>query len=125
MAPPCRCLPSERDAAVFSSGAHRGNPHTSTRGTRNRPSPSELSGFPRRRRPRGAVPSNPMAPQRTFFVESYVPQLDAAGATAPSARLRAAVSERQGEGHALARRPPLAPLGEDEYILVDRGVAPV
>ena len=57
-----------------------------------------------------------MAPQRTFFVESYVPQLDAAGAAALSARLRAAVAELREEGLALAWIRSFALLEDDTYV---------
>lgn len=57
-----------------------------------------------------------MAPHRTFFVESYVPQLDAAGAAALSARLRAAVAELREEGLALAWIRSFALLEDDTYV---------
>jgi hypothetical protein len=57
-----------------------------------------------------------MAPQRTFFVESYVPQLDAAGAAALSARLRTAVAELREEGLALAWIRSFALLEDDTYV---------
>ena len=40
--------------------------------------------------------------RRTFFVESYIPQLDAAGAAALSSRLKAAVEQLRDEGLPLA-----------------------
>jgi hypothetical protein len=64
-----------------------------------------------------------MAPQRTFFVESYVPQLDAAGAAALSARLRAAVAELREEGLALAWIRSFALLEDDTYVWIVEAAA--
>ena len=53
---------------------------------------------------------------RTFFVESYVPQLDAAGVTAISSRLQAAVEQLQEEGLPLAWIRSFALLDEDTFV---------
>ena len=57
-----------------------------------------------------------MAPERTFFVESYIPQLDAAGAADLSSRLQTAVEQLQKEGLALAWIRSFALLQEDTYV---------
>jgi hypothetical protein len=64
-----------------------------------------------------------MPPQRTFFVESYVPQLDAAGAAALSARLRAAVAELQEEGLTLVWIRSFALLEDDTYVWIVEAAA--
>jgi hypothetical protein len=53
---------------------------------------------------------------RTFFVESYIPQLDAKGAAALSARLRRAVEQLRDEGLPLAWVRSFALLQEDTYV---------
>jgi hypothetical protein len=53
---------------------------------------------------------------RTFFVESYVPQLDAAGAAALSSRLQTAVEQLTKEGLPLAWIRSFALLHEDTYV---------
>jgi len=57
-----------------------------------------------------------MAPGRTFFVESYIPQLDAAGAAALSSRLQTAVEQLKNEGLPLAWIRSFALLQEDTYV---------
>ena len=54
--------------------------------------------------------------RRTFFVESYIPQLDAAGAAALSSRLKAAVEQLRDEGLPLAWIRSFALLHEDTYV---------
>lgn len=53
---------------------------------------------------------------RTFFVESYIPQLDAAGAAALSSRLQRAVEQLTKEGLSLAWIRSFALLDEDTYV---------
>jgi hypothetical protein len=53
---------------------------------------------------------------RTFFVESYIPHLDAAGAAARSSRLQAAVEQLTKEGLPLAWIRSFALLQEDTYV---------
>ena len=53
---------------------------------------------------------------RTFFVESYIPQLDAEGAAALSSRLQTAVDQLKDEGLALAWIRSFALLQEDTYV---------
>ena len=57
-----------------------------------------------------------MAHGRTFFVESYIPQLDAARAAALSSRLQAAVEQLQDEGLPLTWIRSFALLQEDTYV---------
>jgi hypothetical protein len=66
-----------------------------------------------------------MAPgsERTFFVESYVPQLDTAGAAALSSRLRAAVAELKEEGLPLAWIRSFVLLEEDTYVWMVKAAA--
>jgi hypothetical protein len=54
--------------------------------------------------------------RRTFFVESYVPQLDAAAAAALSSRLQTAVDELSDEGLAVSWIRSFALCGEDTYV---------
>jgi hypothetical protein len=54
--------------------------------------------------------------ERTFFVESYIPQLDADGAAALSSRLQAAVAQLRAEGLSLAWIRSYALLDEDTYV---------
>jgi hypothetical protein len=53
---------------------------------------------------------------RTFFVESYIPQLDAAGAAALSSRLQTAVEQLREEGLCLTWIRSFALLHEDTYV---------
>ena len=53
---------------------------------------------------------------RTFFVESYVPQLDAAGVAAFSSRLQTAVEQLREEGLPLAWIRSFALLEEDTLV---------
>jgi hypothetical protein len=53
---------------------------------------------------------------RTFFVESYIPQLDATDAAALSSRLQTAVEELTKEGLPLAWIRSFALLHEDTYV---------
>ncbi len=53
---------------------------------------------------------------RTFFVESYIPQLDAAGAAALSSRLRKAVEQLREEGLPIAWIRSFALMEEDTYV---------
>jgi hypothetical protein len=57
-----------------------------------------------------------MAHGRTFFVESYIPQLDAAAAAALSSRLQAAVEQLREQGLSLAWVRSFALLDEDTYV---------
>ena len=57
-----------------------------------------------------------MAPGRTFFVESYIPQLDAACAAALSSRLQTAVEQLKEEGLPLVWIRSFALLQEDTYV---------
>jgi hypothetical protein len=59
-----------------------------------------------------------MAPgdRRTFFVESYVPQLDATAAAALSSRLRAVVEQLRDEGLTLSWIRSFVLLDEDTYV---------
>ena len=59
-----------------------------------------------------------MAPAnaRTFFVESYVPKLDAAAVAELSSRLRAAVEQLSDEGLTLTWVDSFALLDEDTYV---------
>ena len=54
--------------------------------------------------------------RRTFFVESYVPQLDAAAAAALSSRLQAAVEQLIGEGLPLTWIRSFMLVHEDTYV---------
>ena len=65
---------------------------------------------------RRTVSAMALANERTFFVESYVPQLDAAGVAAISSRLQAAVEQLQEEGLPLAWIRSFALLGEDTFV---------
>jgi hypothetical protein len=53
---------------------------------------------------------------RTFFVESYIPQLDAAGVAAVSSRLQTAVEQLREEGMSLAWIRSFALLDEDTFV---------
>jgi hypothetical protein len=53
---------------------------------------------------------------RTFFVESYIPKLDAAGVAAVSSRLQTAVEQLQDEGLPLAWIRSFALLDEDTLV---------
>ena len=53
---------------------------------------------------------------RTFFVESYVPRLDDATATALSSRLRAAIAELRREGRTLEWLRSFALVDEETYV---------
>lgn len=53
---------------------------------------------------------------RTFFVECYIPQLDAAGAAALSSRLQTAIEQLTREGLPLAWIRSFALLQEDTYV---------
>jgi hypothetical protein len=53
---------------------------------------------------------------RTFFVESYIPQLDAEDAATLSSRLQRAVEQLREEGLCLAWIRSFAMLGEDTYV---------
>lgn len=66
--------------------------------------------------PSGLRTVSAMAPGRTFFVESYIPQLDAAGAAALSSRLQTAVEQLKDEGLPLAWIRSFALLREDTYV---------
>ena len=57
-----------------------------------------------------------MAQGRTFFVESYIPRLDAAAAAALSTRLQTAVEQLQEEGLPLAWIRSFALLDEDTLV---------
>ena len=54
--------------------------------------------------------------ERTFFVESYIPRLDADGAAALSSRLQGAVAQLRAEGMRLAWIRSFALLDEDTYV---------
>jgi len=54
--------------------------------------------------------------ERTFFVESYIPQLDADGASALSSRLQRAVAQLAAEGLPLAWIRSFALLDEETYV---------
>jgi hypothetical protein len=54
--------------------------------------------------------------ERTFFVESYIPQLDADRAAALSSRLQRAVEQLRAEGVRLAWIRSFALLDEDTYV---------
>ena len=53
---------------------------------------------------------------RTFFVESYIPLLDAAGAASLSSRLQRAAEQLRQEGLPLAWIRSFALLDEDTYV---------
>jgi hypothetical protein len=53
---------------------------------------------------------------RTFFVESYIPHLDAEGAAARSSRLQRAVEQLRKEGLCLTWIRSFALLDEDTYV---------
>ena len=53
---------------------------------------------------------------RTFFVESYIPQLDVAGVAALSSRLQKTVEQLQDEGLSLAWIRSFALLEEDTFV---------
>jgi hypothetical protein len=59
-----------------------------------------------------------MAPEdeRRFFVESYIPDLDADGAAALSSRLQGAVAQLRAEGLPLAWIRSFALLNEDTFV---------
>jgi hypothetical protein len=54
--------------------------------------------------------------ERTFFVESYIPQLDAHAASALSSRLQRAVAQLSAEGLPLAWIRSFALLEEETYV---------
>ena len=54
--------------------------------------------------------------RRTFFVESYIPKLDAARTAALSSRLRTTVNQLRNEGLPLAWIRSFALLDEDTYV---------
>lgn len=58
----------------------------------------------------------PSAAERTFLVESYVPNLDEATAAALSSRLRSAIDELRREGHMLAWLRSFALVEEETYV---------
>lgn len=62
--------------------------------------------------------------QRTFFVESYIPGLDAAEAAVVSSRLRAAVERLRGEGLPIAWIRSFVLLNEDTYVWMVEAVEP-
>jgi hypothetical protein len=68
------------------------------------------------RRGRRTVDAMPPGNRRTFFVESYVPQLDAATAAALTSRLQSAVEQLQDDGVTLAWIRSFILLDEDTYI---------
>jgi hypothetical protein len=59
-----------------------------------------------------------MAPatERTYFVESYVPKVDEATASALSSQLRAAIGELRGEGRTLAWLRSFVLVDEETYV---------
>ena len=57
-------------------------------------------------------------PERTFFVESYVPALDESTALALSSRLRAAVDELRREGLPLRWLQSFALTEEETYVCI-------
>jgi len=63
---------------------------------------------------RRTVPA--MALGRTFFVESYIPHLDAAGVAALSSRLQTAVEQLQEEGLPLTWIRSFALAGEETFV---------
>ena len=62
------------------------------------------------------VPVMPDRARRTFFVESYVPQLDSVSAAALSSRLQAVVEQLMGEGLPLAWIRSFVLVDEDTYV---------
>jgi hypothetical protein len=62
------------------------------------------------------VPVMPDRGRRTFFVESYVPQLDSAAAADLSSRLQAAVEQLVGEGLPLTWIRSFVLVDEDTYV---------
>ena len=65
---------------------------------------------------RRTVRAMPHGTRRTFFVESYVPQLDSAAAASLSSRLQAAVDQLSGEGLSLTWIRSFVLLNEDTYV---------
>jgi hypothetical protein len=66
----------------------------------------------------------PTRNERTFFVEGYVPQLDAATVAVLSARLQTAVEELRQEGLPLAWIRSFALLNEDTYVWMIKAAEP-
>ena len=65
---------------------------------------------------RRTVQAMALEDERTFFVESYIPHLDADGAAALSSRLQGAVAQLRAEGLPLAWIRSFALLDEDTYV---------
>ena len=62
------------------------------------------------------VPVMPDGGRRTFFVESYVPQLDSVAAAALSSRLQATVEQLRDEGLPLTWIRSFVLVDEDTYV---------
>jgi hypothetical protein len=56
--------------------------------------------------------------EKTFLVESYVPQLDESSAAVISLRVRAAVRQLEKEGVALVCLRSFAVIGEETYLCI-------
>jgi hypothetical protein len=65
---------------------------------------------------RRSVSAMALGTGRTFFVESYIPHLDAAGVATLSSRLQTAVEELKDEGVSLAWIRSFALLDEDTLV---------
>ena len=76
---------------------------------------------PPRRHTLRAMPSRN---ERTYFVDAYVPHLDAATAAVLSARLQTAVEELREEGLPLAWIRSFALLDEDTYVWMIKAAEP-